>query len=787
MSSPKIEGWYYVSITLKSLIDGSTTKTVKLSNRPIIEEADGSTIYFPILKAIENIGGEVGDFVPAAHNGSITLDNSPHSLGFARKFSDLLERYTLAGQPIAIYSAQTTLDDVTINAEFSLDWTTTGLTWEIDGDDLRIDVAEQALSNKVITKVIDTVTFTTAPANSVGKYLPIIFGDSVPVKPVLIINGTGIVLDLHRRAYATNFGTNFINGGAVTIYVKSNSGATNGTNSTYSSVSSPSSVTTAFFAPSGAATGAVSLTSSYAFNIEGSGALLLGHECLITGGDFEIQGNNTAGTPAGIVTIELLESFTVTGGGASPPNEGNVIATAKVNKSSYTTQWQATAATTSVIPFGFDKPAKLVGSNTYWLAFKGSNETGASRTDMKITGSGTTYIKASTDATFYLSNAAAGARTNLYAAKFTDVPDAGTTDANGLGYSYIEISQNGGLGTAPSLQNLDIVVIANGITDDGSGTLTGSASARVRAPHHVIKALDLQWTGSAWTTTGAKIDQSHFSSSLSNHGETGTGVSTLALPRQIGGYSEGRKTAADLMAEICRNSAMKISRYNGSSQQFTLYAWGDTRTTVTTITDEDAKLLSVKALGAETIINRVAMNYWKDITFDDLLGAAGKRVDSYKYSTIYDIATSTLAATLSTTSVNLFGRNELAEENFNFISNNQTTYAQSVAEYFLRTFAFPFVYVELEVPLFKYKTLIEMLDVIEIVHPGLPAYFGSDSNADFPYYSGAVTELTSGQYWKRGKRYRAQIEGKVLNYNLGQFPTMRLSARLLLNTGADPT
>lgn len=778
MTTPTIETWYYVQIVLKSLVDGSTTKTVKLSNRPMIDEADGSTIYFPILKQLNNIGSQMGDYIPNRVSGSIVLDNSPSSFGFDRKFSDLLERYTILGQPVTIYSAYTTLDDTTINAEFALDWTTTGLTWEIRGDDLIIQVAEQSLSTQVLTKAVDPTTFPSAPAASIGKFLPMVFGDAIPVRPILTTDSTTPIY-----SYGTNFGTSFVNSG-VSAYSLRNS------NGTYSTITNPAATTTAIFQNTSEDTSSVLASVDVAYGLAAPSSTCYA----LRGGKLMLTGNSTAGTTTGYLLLKLVEANPANN---TTPDDVAVVATATVNKADYSANYQS-AAVDFYVEFSFNRVAVLRPNIQYYLIIQGSNELTASRSFVRYNSTGGTgggvwqrTVPSSDGSSWSLSSSTAKGCMEFYAVRFDDSPSGGAADASGLGYSYVTLSQKTAATgqTNPSLTNLDHVYLVNGIADDGSGTITGSAGATVRAPQHVIRALDLQWNGSTWSTTGAVIDTTRFTTALTAHGETSSGATTKVYPRQIGGYSEGRKTAADLMRDVCRSSAHRISRYNGATKPFTLWAWGSTQQSVATISDEDSTLTSVRQIGAESVVNRAVINYLKDSRNSDVVTAAAQgRIAGYDYVNILDGASTTAAAygLNSSTSINLFGRRELADIYFDWISANQTNYADSMAQFYLRVYPFPFVYAELEVPMFKYRTL-EIFDVIEIVHPGLPSYFGSTSNARLPYYSGAVTDLCAGQYWKRGKRYRAQIEGKTLNYNLSGFPTIKLNCRLLLNTGIDPT
>jgi hypothetical protein len=785
MTSPKIEGWFYVSVTLKSLIDGTSTKTLKLSNRPIIEEADGSTVYFPVLKAITGIGAEAGDVIPQPRTGSIVLDNTPGSFGIDRRIGDLFERYTIFGQPVQIYVAQTIVDDTTINAEFALAWTSTGLTWEASGDDLRIDVAEVGLANTVMSKVVDTVTFPSAPSGSLGKYIPLVLGFGSVVAPVCTVDQDSAKTSI-EYAYRTTLGSTFAgwnSQGMTAWYAKD-------IDSQYRQISSAASSGSSVYTTTGGAVGGVVTigTTAVAMKLSGTGTGSGGSSSqVLKGGTLKIYGNNTAGTVSGYIDVQIVRGITVNG--VSTPDPTRVVCAGRIDKANWSANWNAGLLTEATISFNFNKLGVVHGELTHWLIVSGSNEAGASVTRFTYqTGVSLLWQKATSDTQF-------GATANLFDLRVgmtgigitdTQSPDSTRINAQGLGHSRIVLdASTAPTGqTNPDLNTLDLLVRCAGIGDDGSGTISGVVRGQINKASQVIKMLDCQYGGSTWTRTGSKIDFTAFSTTFNDVG----GI--------VNGYSEGRATFADLVAAICRSTASKIVRYNGASQQFTFYQWGNHLSTAAVITDETCQLKSVKVLGGETVVNRMVVHAVKDLTYSNLVaGVAQGNFAPYSKTVTYDIATSTLAATFSTISVALFGRNELADNSFDWLSvdsalaggGTAAQFADGLASYILSTYALPHMYAELEVPLLLYSAL-DSLNVVEIVHPGLPAYFGSAANARLPYYSGAVTDLVSGQYFKRGKRYRGIIEGKQFNANVGGFPTLTLNCRLLTNSaGGDPT
>lgn len=111
---------------------------------------------------------------------------------------------------------------------------------------------------------------------------------------------------------------------------------------------------------------------------------------------------------------------------------------------------------------------------------------------------------------------------------------------------------------------------------------------------------------------------------------------------------------------------------------------------------------------------------------------------------------------------------------------------EKVAEFLATTYALPHTFVTIELPFFDYTSL-DMMDVITVTHPDLPAYFGTTSNAKLPTYNNTETPISQGHYWKRAQSYRMQIEAKEMAFNIDGYPTLRLTCRVLDNYPKDPT
>ena len=354
-------------------------------------------------------------------------------------------------------------------------------------------------------------------------------------------------------------------------------------------------------------------------------------------------------------------------------------------------------------------------------------------------------------------------------------------DTDGFGMSQITATQKGGFTNLPDLSKIDLVVSVNGITDDAFGTITGSVGAYITGAYHQAKLLTFEYNGSSWIA--GPLDESKFSSTQA---QIGTGT-TERYYRASSGFSTGRTSADALISQILKNAGAKLALVNSttSGKYLGLYAWGKSQTSQAVLTDEDCIIEEVQVRGTETIVNKLRANYGRTIINYDPLNINIQKA-TYYYSGLLDWRPSnnSMASWYSTVSLATFGERLLSNQNWDWISDQ--TSAEHFAEFLLANFAKPSIYIKLRAPLDKYRTL-EIMDVIEILHPDMPAFFGTSADPHVGHYLGAEMDVLKGFPLKRAQRYRAQIEARDINYNFGGVPEIAFTARLLINSPQDPT
>ncbi len=267
-------------------------------------------------------------------------------------------------------------------------------------------------------------------------------------------------------------------------------------------------------------------------------------------------------------------------------------------------------------------------------------------------------------------------------------------------------------------------------------------------------------------------------------------ATALTVPRsdvhiKINGKFEGDWYVSDAIAEVCRQSIGRLQYSNDGSSLPTLkpkfYDEGRA-TSQAVLTDENSDLVSCRLAGFESVLNTFNITYPLSGYF--LYTGHTDPVD-FTSALFWASGGSYLMTDLSSDSTSRYGAKTLRDDFYSllgspdeeiFVSNNQN--ALKIATQLARRFGYPSIYAVLDVQFANFATL-KVLDVVEILHPGLPSWFGTSTQAMFPTYNGTETDLTRGRPWKRAKRYRAQIESLEIITAESSTPKLRIGVRLV--------
>jgi hypothetical protein len=767
MTDAGLAHWVRVDITLMHKEDLST-ELISLINRAEISDISAEDTY-PLLLSISRLGASSDREMVLPEAGSLRLLDSIGSLAVDRKFSDLLQHYEIIDQPITVlYKATATTDNNPVfdttqftGSDIVYAGKVSNYDCQIDQDlpvmDIRFDA--RIFDKRIVTKVINTTDHASAPISSIGKALPIIIGEDIQVKPIAI---TASGATSPQYAYATTLSTEHPVGGISSYYIKDTGGR-------YQSITSAVDVNTAIVTNSRTHVGG-----SFRPNIQMAVRLnmSINDTYIITQAKVRFNGdNNGALIVNGVYELTILDHDDIN------DIPGNVIGVATVNKNDY--QASVRGAADFDVTFAFNKPVPLVSSTYFYLGCrqtKSSGDTGYFNFPAVDAADVTRYRYLQSE---YASSEQYGnlwttkgnskdvPQYDLYGLKFTDSPGGAYIDSEGLGEAYFTITQKAAIVTNPDISKLDILLQIDGLKDDSSGSITGSASSVITTAHHAIELLSQEWNGSAW----AASDYWDFTSLSSTYNSGHT----------IAGSTEGAASLGELVREICRNSAYKtVLKSNG---KLAPYAWGSDLTTVTRFSQENSKVLNVSKFDSSYVVNNVKIGYNKQLIYFDSINLASQGIPS-DFTSVFNINSSTAGYPgLIGNSASLYGERYLSNDLFRFI--NTEAQAARLAIYYLTNFNQPPIVVDLEVP-FEYFSILENTYVVEIKHPSLPTYYGGSSNAKMSYFEGEEVDPTPGGVMSRAKTYRAQIEAMKISFNPDAVPTLILSCRLLLNSN-DPT
>jgi|DEB0MinimDraft_6_1074348.scaffolds.fasta_scaffold01054_7 hypothetical protein len=763
--------WFY--LTLKNW-DTLATDTILITNRTLgAALSDTDSEHYPILENISGIGSTLADFLPRQTTGTISLNIKPHSFAYERRLIDLFERYTPIEQSITIYATLTRPDTPLT------DPSATGTAvlkskvrnWEVsfERNQMSLGISFDPIGNRALGYQINATDNPDATQASLGRTLPIVLGENVEAQ-AFTLNSDSTEPDF---AFASNFGDDFEVKAVNSVKFKNRAGVyvpfANGNDAaavlsdSYTLRADATSFTWTITAVG------TQEKAWFAWEIDSSnlssGYLInrLEITCLSLGAGSTNNQNLTCGIyskPAGDV-----------------PNP-EPLGQSTINSDDYTAQITAASGTSYTATFIFDPPVAMEPNKDHYMALNFYAEEPVDFYWGSINGTGTVqsvdYYYRNADlnenAWRFLASSLTGGAGNLprpqykiYGVEYT--PNLSTSNKNetGFGYSYISFTQ---YGTPKAvLSDESFIVNCDGIADDGSGTITGSASQLIEDPADVFKLLTCEYDGTNWNVN-ADVDVSTYS----------TGLDALAADGvKVAGRTSGRDSITTTLRNLLYSTACRVGI---TSSGITLYPVGYQPALSGTISDENARLLELRSLSAEeTIVNKFLVNYGQQLSSNEFYAAANENdLRDFVGYLLRDDAT--LSSQLDN-SESLFGIRELGNNKFFFAATE--AHALEVIERYAGVYGRkPVQLITFEVPYISFPSL-EVFQVYDFRFPQMPAYFGTSSDAYPPTYDRAV--VNEGKFTeKRLQKYRGQIESKKLFLTDNQAPFWRCTARIALDS-----
>lgn len=487
---------------------------------------------------------------------------------------------------------------------------------------------------------------------------------------------------------------------------------------------------------------------------------------IITGGCWWFKAQGAVSVPSGNILFSLYNM---------KPDEDvystTPLATAIIAKSSYATSFQG--ASDFYVYFEFSKPV-VVGSsgnginsnNTVALGMRLDAYTGSGATDFTsggVTSTGTYYIRSDSQFIAASDNRKPLCAINVCGAKqFYTEPDN-----NGMATAFMGISKVAaatGL-TDCDMTGLDLVIAAQGIKDDSSGTITGTANTLLSSPYEVICFLSHYYNGTEWATDRQpNIDAADL-----------TLLQTGDYARSIAGKSEGGSNI-DALGEILRESTCFIMPCSMGS---VLRVYGQTYTPVATLTDDNSFFNSWSKGSYESIINNAVISFGKGL-IDITTGNSTMLGETYGETVQCTTSTDDLWEYAEQSQLT-YGIRPLSRISANWLGDYDS--ANVYLKWLLTNYDHPDWCVSITQPVkesfYDIANYVNNGIVVNISSAMMPAYFGASN--DLVRYQSDGTEIdpNHGRYSATRQTYRAQIIGWSLEWSLEAGLLVTYKARVI--------
>lgn len=752
MSTVVLDKSFVVKITFKLKTSPYTTTDRYFCTQNFIDDAYTSqptTVRMSgLLRDISGLLLSCTDYFPAPRRGHIVLDNTRGSTGHNKRFQDYLTTEEVNEQPVVIYAFEKPIGGaasaIFSEVEFSgiiKKATVAGrnqITLDVEGNTL-----ERQETGLVMTET-DFIFLDNAP-NSIGRYLPMTFGTAqVPLLWTGNPTGGGTIDFAYARAH-----DQFPTGGITTLYAKKTEKTESG--SQYVAVQSAAAASTAIYGTTlGTRTQVAPSYSGYAYPIS------VTTPYIITAVEWYLYINTSSGSE--IYTWYIFDNGYSTLFNADVP--GNVIAqTASLELDIF----GSTGEKSPIIPF--KDPVVLQPDRTYYIGFKSNLTSGyqAYITQSSLGTTDTQYVFSSNNYWFPANTVGEDDRKywSLYGCYFDDAPLAIGVGPTGreVAYSYLGLEQiTPDYGSYISLgEKLNLYADIEGMVDDGSGTITGVASAPLTTALDAVKFI--------YHLSGITLQDPH---------DAETTLETN-YARPVDGAGRGRQFNDEIIKEICRQTGCFVYYKRDGSANLWAYGSYQLNDTIPYLSEQDCDLISWTQLDSKSVVNRVQLQYAEvvealkvqDIQFGQNKSFS-KTLDWYNGSTL---SNATEIDSWTNDSFELYGDKLLSSGFTSCTFVRDDAHAEFLAKYYLTLFAKPSIIAVIRLPYWKknFRT-IECQTLIDLEHNDAPSSTGTsfDGMGKWPVYSGVEhTSITTGRPWREAKKYRCRVVSRSVNFGIG--------------------
>jgi hypothetical protein len=733
----------------------------------------GDAAYLPVIKKISGIKFDSSDFIPKNSTIQLDLDNTPGSWGFDRKFTDELDRFSIIGCQIRLYICGDEPGSFTNASALS------GLLIPGIISAVRVDTKNQSVSITAETYRANTQPLTARPDPSLPgltqaastQSLPFLIGFNVYTK-LMPLNSdpqaepTGSPLGNHTQAYygfCTDRSIAVAQGHDI-LYIRD---FTDQTYKAFTPYNTAGTVTEL------ERDGTFSANLTLDTDTEIADYIKRGSESftnrVLTHAIIKFRGNTGyVGSVNGAITLEIYQkaprapynSF------GSRPNK-TPIARATVEKDAYAAELVLNADFN--IAFALDKPVYLNGDvgEELWYSISHDDDDDTNTLSIpRYTGSTSNRWRRKTGKNW---RKQASETKTIYADWYclgAGLLTTGiTTDEYGNRPRYYMVGAVDAFTAQEDFDpcNLDIIAYTDGLLDDSSGTVTGSASSLISDTYEVLKLLSYSWddTNSTWTSNFYRTWNASINANSSDY-----------YYRRPSFAATGNALADQVIREICRQYYVALVPTNDEDEPIGCFVEGHYKYGFTAIQDNEIFSSSYDYKNTESIVNSIEMAYEPDLLnlqADDVFQRGGPKQYRY-YLQRKDAATPSIAR---------WGIKPLKNINYSYV--NYPPYAGAIADLMLIKLALPAEYFTIEVPYEKFKS-IQMFAQLRVYSPRFPSYFGANVGPTLPIDdSGATDEEGSiaGTEEARGEYIRGVVEGIEYLADAGKYATVRYTCRRL--------
>lgn len=771
--------------------DTAAQSTLVFSNRMLT-----SVDSYAILKPEMSVDITMGEFLPNDSAGSLILNSGEQTFGMQRRFVDILERYTLIDQLLNLQSGYSTLLVEPAVWRTDLKARVQDISYDVESGDLTINYYTRAFRNERLGIPVSAgAQFSDPLVESIGQTIPMVLGYS-PILPADGISTSlqdvqGIRVEKNRNKWLFGaFKDSDIAGQEYPFNFADTS-------------------------PDGAAWGNLFPNSRFQVLMPNSAGVYIPVDA-----GFPDSGTNLplSGTVSG-AGVSLFEKEV-----ASPVKFDSFIGAIIPKKVSVSmignndVGYSAGTSATSLKIYEVDANYSVISqiaAVTFQHADYESDIQGSGPFQMEgvfnewpVLDPSNLYIWALsqngdvTEGVLYQSATAATAVSLVRDLAQSSAPFS--INAGDTGLSVLSIQPE------ITLTNLDLAALSSGkwgaaqmeigagmITDGNrnqygiaptpiirvigpktsvSGSLDGTVGEFIHGPYQMLRYLDLKYLeGGGGTWVPDQFDSSPIST-------TGSGKqSTWPGPyRSLIAVSPDGASIREMAEDICRQGACRVAMRPDAAGDglLSFEQWGEDRDPVAVpFSDELGVVIeSIQVRGKDSISNFPTLFIGQRLSGSGVSRAAVNQgvfdaADIIKGDGIlsYELTQ------LRNKSLNAYGFALLRDERFQFLADRES--AQAMISYYLRELSQPSVYITLTAPHRTYG-FVHCLDLIDLTHPALPAFFGTSVDSELPTFDDEPVDPIYGHPLKRAKVYRCQVEGRRMVVSPEQSPYIEFIVRV---------